>query len=166
MWYRNKRVKAMGTVLALLLIITAALTACGSAGPAGPAGTRGPAGAAGPAGKDAPAPSAPPTIIVTPSMLEPTLGNQTFVVSGSGFVPGEKMEVGFPKAMKAPSGDMLDAWLTYNGEPVANETGSWTITIGRLRDLGTFEEQAYTLYVVGTKGSEATYPIVFKAKEE
>ncbi|MFH1775647.1 MAG: hypothetical protein ABH839_03205 [Chloroflexota bacterium] len=166
MWHRNKRVKVMGTVLALLLVITAALTACGSAGPAGPAGPRGTAGPAGPPGADAPAPSTPPKITVTPSVLEPKLGSQTFVVSGSGFVPGEKMEVGFPKAMKAPSGDMLDAWLTYNGEPVANETGSWTVTIGRLGDLGTFNEDAYTLLVVGNKGSKATCPIVFKAKEE
>ncbi|MFC2018399.1 hypothetical protein ACFLU4_00365 [Chloroflexota bacterium] len=156
----SKQVKVTGAVLALLLIVTAALTACGSAGMAGPAGPSGPAGPAGPAGADAVAPM-PATISVTPSEWSTSVRGLAPVIAGSGFKPGEQIiSIWMPLAY--PYGDdIIHLSITFDPTTV-NEQGAFS-AIGSFSSMRTANEGAYSLFVEGNEGSKASYPIVIKA---
>jgi len=164
----SKQVKVTGAVLALLLIVTAALTACGSAGIAGPTGPRGAAGPAGKAGADAVAPM-PASISVTPSEWPTSLnprggGGVKPIVAGSGFKPGEQI-IAIWMPLAYPYGDdIIHLYLTFNPITV-NEQGAFATTCS-FSSMRTTNAGAYTLWVEGNEGTKASYPIVVKAPAE
>ncbi len=174
MWYRIKRLKVWGTLLVGLLVVSVALAGCsGPAGPAGPPGLPGPSGPAGAPGKAVTSPGA--TIVVTPALLKPAIKGVKIQIVGSGFVPGERIEIGLPKALLTTAGGgsplglsltakgtRTDAYLSYDPAIKVNDQGAFSASVG-FGDLTTAEEGTYTLVAIGSGGTLASCPLAVKA---
>ncbi|MFC2019876.1 hypothetical protein ACFLU4_08045 [Chloroflexota bacterium] len=162
MRYESKTISIVGAITALLLIFCIMLAAC--AGPQGPSGPQGPAGPSGPSGtpgKDATA--RPISITVTPSTIEPAVRFKSLKVAGSGFIPGELVEIYLWKAVPVvEGGEKVNA--AFDTSIPVNEQGAF-VANASFSLLASLEEGTYTLIAEGTEGSMTTYPLVVKAAE-
>ena len=153
--------KKLAVGLAVMLLGLSMITACvaGPPGPQGPQGERGPSGESGPAGKPAYQPEA--AIMLSPSVVELDKAikpiTKAITVTGSGFMPGERVEAAMPNAT-----ELRFALGT------ANDYGAFSasMSVTYMVKWGVTEAGLYTVKAEGDKGSVASSPLTIVIKEE
>ena len=154
------RVSAIWFVILLLCFgVVGCVGPVGPAGPTGAAGATGPSGAQGPPGELAKSPGA--AITVSPSVIEPGKTIE-FEVIGSGFVPGEMVDIGLAGA-GGTLGELKKAENVWFGISIeANERGAFSAKVKIAGKYYFKAEGVSTLIASGDRGSVATYPLVVK----
>ncbi|MFH1775592.1 MAG: hypothetical protein ABH839_02905 [Chloroflexota bacterium] len=163
MWYKGTRAKIIGAGLALLILVSMALAACaGPAGPTGPAGPAGAAGAAGAPGKAAMAPIA--RLVINPNKIDGFGGRgvpqQYMNVAGSGFTPGDMIDITIPKSFNPSPGtnqELVDQSVPIYLGIKANDTGAFAqqIVVGGFMDIQFTQEGVYTVVAQDEHGMKA-----------